>query len=70
MELNTLSKLSEVENSDNSKAGNFIYVGIYDFVNSGDETADAKKDALKSAGVNVADTITRIGDAMREAMKI
>ena len=29
-----------------------------------------ESDALKSAGVNVADTITRIGDAMREAMKI
>ena len=39
-------------------------------VNSGDETADAKKEALRSAGVNVSDTITRIGDAMRKAMKI
>ena len=39
-------------------------------VNSGDETADAKKEALKSAGVVVSDTITRIGDAMRKAMKI
>ena len=39
-------------------------------MNSGDETADAKKDALRSAGVEVADTITRIGDAMRKAMGI
>ena len=39
-------------------------------VNSGAETADAKKEALKSAGVTVADTITTIGDAMRKAMKI
>ena len=39
-------------------------------VNSGAETADAKKEALKSAGVVVADTITTIGDAMRKAMKI
>ena len=38
-------------------------------VNSGAETADAKKDSLKSAGVTVADTITRIGDAMRIAME-
>ena len=38
-------------------------------VNSGAETADAKE-ALKSAGVVVADTITTIGDAMRKAMKI
>ena len=37
-------------------------------VNSGAETADAKKDALKSAGVIVADTITRIGEAMKKAM--
>ena len=39
-------------------------------VNSGDETSDAKKDALRSRGVEVADTITRIGDAMRKAMGI
>ena len=39
-------------------------------VNSGDETADAKKEALRSAGVEVSDTITRIGDAMRKAMGI
>ena len=29
-------------------------------VNSGAETADAKKDALRSAGVEVADTITKL----------
>ena len=29
-------------------------------VNSGAETADAKKDALKSAGVIVSDTITKL----------
>jgi len=39
-------------------------------VNSGAETADAKKEALRSAGVEVSDTITRIGDAMRKAMGI
>lgn len=39
-------------------------------VSSGAETAEAKKDALKSAGVTVADTITTIGDAMRKAMNI
>ena len=39
-------------------------------VNSGDETADAKKDALRSAGVEAVDTITRIGDAMRKAMGV
>ena len=39
-------------------------------VSSGAETAEAKKDALKSAGVVVADTITTIGDAMRKAMKL
>ena len=39
-------------------------------ISSGSETAEAKKDALKSAGVTVADTITTIGDAMRKAMKI
>ena len=39
-------------------------------VNSGDETADAKKDALKSAGVVVSDTITRIGEAMKKAMGV
>ena len=37
-------------------------------VNSGAETADAKKEALKSAGVEVSDTITRIGEAMKKAM--
>ena len=39
-------------------------------VSSGDETAEAKKEALKSAGVVVADTITTIGDAMRKAMQL
>ena len=39
-------------------------------VNSGAETADAKKDALRSAGVEVADTITKIGEAMRKAMGV
>ena len=39
-------------------------------VNSGDETADAKKDALRSAGVEVSDTITRIGEAMMKAMGV
>jgi len=39
-------------------------------VNSGAETADAKKDALRSAGVSVADTITTIGEAMRKAMGV
>ena len=39
-------------------------------VNSGAETADAKKEALRSAGVEVSDTITRIGDAMRKAMGV
>ena len=39
-------------------------------VNSGAETADAKKDSLRSAGVTVAETITTIGDAMRKAMNI
>ena len=37
-------------------------------VNSGAETADAKKDALRSAGVVVSDTITKIGEAMTKAM--
>ena len=37
-------------------------------VNSGAETADAKKEALKIAGVEVSDTITRIGEAMKKAM--
>ena len=37
-------------------------------VNSGAETADAKKEALRLAGVEVSDTITKIGDAMRKAM--
>ena len=36
-------------------------------VNSGAETADAKE-ALRLAGVEVSDTITKIGDAMRKAM--
>ena len=39
-------------------------------VNSGAETAEAKKEALKSAGVTVADTITTIGEAMIKAMEI
>ena len=39
-------------------------------VNSGAETADAKKEALKIAGVEVSDTITRIGDAMKKAMGV
>ena len=39
-------------------------------VNSGAETADAKKDALKSAGVEVAETITKIGEAMKIAMGV
>jgi len=39
-------------------------------VSSESETADAKKEALKSAGVTVADTITTIGDAMRKAMNL
>ena len=38
-------------------------------VSSGAETADAKKEALRSAGVEIAETITTIGDAMRKAMK-
>lgn len=37
-------------------------------VSSQDETAKAKKDALKSAGVEIADIITDIGNAMRRAM--
>ena len=39
-------------------------------VNSGAETADAKKEALKSAGVEVAETITKIGDAMKISMGV
>lgn len=39
-------------------------------VSSGAETADAKKEALKSAGVVVAETITTIGDAMRKALGV
>ena len=39
-------------------------------VNSGAETAQAKKEALKSAGVIVAETITTIGEAMKIAMKL
>ena len=39
-------------------------------VNSGAETADAKKEALRSAGVEVSDTITKIGEAMRKAMGV
>ena len=39
-------------------------------VSSGAETADAKKEALRSAGVEVAETITTIGDAMRKVMKV
>ena len=38
-------------------------------VSGGKETADAKKDALKSAGVVVAETIVEIGQAMVKAMK-
>ncbi|MFZ0694630.1 MAG: succinate--CoA ligase subunit alpha [Alphaproteobacteria bacterium] len=38
-------------------------------VSGGKETADAKKDALKSAGVVVAETIVDIGQAMVKAMK-
>tara|TARA_B100000989_G_scaffold290751_1_gene264293 strand:- start:4189 stop:5064 length:876 start_codon:yes stop_codon:yes gene_type:complete len=38
-------------------------------VNSGDETADAKKEALRSAGVVVSDTITKIGEAMKVSME-
>jgi succinyl-CoA synthetase alpha subunit len=38
-------------------------------VSGGKETADAKKDALKSAGVIVAETIVEIGQAMVKAMK-
>ena len=32
------------------------------------ETAEAKKEALKSAGVEVSETITKIGEAMSKAM--
>ena len=39
-------------------------------VNSGAETADAKKEALKSAGVEVAETITKIGEAMKISMGV
>ena len=39
-------------------------------VSSGAETADAKKDALRSAGVEVADTIIGIGDAMKKALGV
>ena len=38
-------------------------------VSSGLETADAKKESLKSAGVKVSDTIVGIGQAMLEALK-
>lgn len=37
-------------------------------VSSGKETAEAKKEALRSAGVEVADTIVEIGDAIRKAL--
>jgi succinyl-CoA synthetase alpha subunit len=37
-------------------------------VSSGAETADAKKDALRSAGVEVTDIITDIGDAIKKAL--
>ena len=37
-------------------------------VNSGAETAEAKKESLKSAGVVVSETITKIGEAMTKAM--
>ena len=39
-------------------------------VSSGAETADAKKDALRSAGVEVSDTITSVGDAMKKALGV
>ncbi|HLF58348.1 MAG TPA: succinate--CoA ligase subunit alpha [Alphaproteobacteria bacterium] len=38
-------------------------------VSSGKETADAKKDALRSAGVVVAETIVEIGAAIQKALK-
>ena len=38
-------------------------------VSSGAETADAKKDALRDAGVEVAETIVTIGEAMNKALK-
>lgn len=37
-------------------------------VSSGKETAEAKKEALRSAGVEVADTIVEIGDAIQKAL--
>jgi len=38
-------------------------------VSGGRETADAKKDALRQAGVVVAETIVEIGQAMLKALK-
>jgi succinyl-CoA synthetase alpha subunit len=38
-------------------------------VSSGGETAAAKKDALRSAGVVVAETIVEIGAAIQKALK-
>ncbi len=38
-------------------------------VSSGMETAEAKKEALRSAGVRVADSIVEIGESMRDALK-
>ncbi len=37
-------------------------------VSSGNETAQAKKETLRQAGVEVADTIVEIGDALHRAM--
>ena len=37
-------------------------------VSSGKETAEAKKDALRAAGVEVAETIVEIGEALHRAM--
>lgn len=38
-------------------------------VSSGMETAEAKKEALRSAGVRVAESIVEIGESMRDALK-
>ena len=38
-------------------------------VSSGSETAEAKKDSLRSAGVVVSETITGLGDAIKKAME-
>ncbi len=37
-------------------------------VSSGQETAEAKKEALRSAGVEVAETIVEIGEALHRAI--